>query len=138
MLLVNPRRVTFAGVLWDDVAAIIIDRAAKRAAVEWSDFGPHPVFADVPEQQVTIRVLQHVARDDVGLPRPGDEGVLTFHTSPAGADMPRTRVSAACVALDVTHELSLRNGALRTIKLVALSPDGAADPITTEPADGVS
>jgi len=138
MLLLNPRKVTFAGLLWDDVAAVTIDRSAKRTALEWSDLGPHAVLADVPEQMVRIRVVQHVARDDIGMPRPSDEGELIFHTSPAGADSPRRRIRAQCVILDVTHELSLKHGALRTITLVALSTDGAADPITTEPADGVA
>ncbi len=138
MLLLNPRHVTFAGALWNDVAAVTIDRSARRTALEWSDLGPHAVLADVPEQQVTIRVVQHLARGDIGAPRPSDEGELTFHTSPAGADSPRKRIAAHCVVLDVTHELSLKHGALRTITLVALSTDGAADPITTEPADGVA
>jgi hypothetical protein len=137
MLLLNPRQVTFAGDLWDDVATIVIDRSANRTTLEWSDLGPHPVLADVPEQQVTVRVVQQVARADIGAPRPSEAGELLFHTAPAGADTPRKRLRAQCVVLDVTHELSLKHGALRTIKLIALSPDGATDPITTEPADGI-
>ena len=137
MLLLNPRSVVFAGAVWEDVSAIVIDRAAARVIKEWSDLGPHVVLADVPEQVVTVRVVQQVARDDVGAPLPGDSGGLVFHTAPAGGDTPRKKVSAQCVIADVTHELSLKNGAVRTVKLVAVSTDGSADPVTVEDAEGV-
>lgn len=137
MLLLNPRQVSFAGTLWEDVAAVVIDRSAERTVLEWSDLGPHAVLADVPEQRVSLRVVQQVTRDDLAAPRPGDAGELAFCTAPAGADTPRRRLRAQCVILDVSHELSLKNGALRTIRLAAVSADGDADPITTEPADGI-
>lgn len=137
MLLLNPRSVSFGGAVWEDVSAVVIDRAAARAIKEWSDTGPYLVLADVPEQVVTVRVVQQVARDDVGVPVPGEAGELVFHTSPSGADSPRKRVRAQCVVMDVTHELSLKNGAVRTVKLLAVSGDGAADPVTIEDADGI-
>ena len=137
MLLLNPRAVSFAGVAWEDVSAVVIDRSAGRAVREWSDLGPHVVLADVPEQVVTVRVVQQVARDDVGSPVPGVSGDLVFHTAPAGGDTPRKKVSAQCVVTDVTHELSLKNGAVRTVKLIAVSGDGSADPVTIEDADGI-
>ncbi|MBK7405882.1 MAG: hypothetical protein IPJ41_14995 [Phycisphaerales bacterium] len=136
MLLLNPRQVTFANTMWEDVAAVVIDRAAERSILDWTDLGPYPVLADVPEQRVAIRVVQQIVRDDLAAPRPGDAGELTFSTAPAGADTPRRRLRAQCVVLEVSHELSLKHGALRTVRFAALSPDGAADPITTEPADG--
>jgi hypothetical protein len=137
MLLLNPRSVSFGGAVWEDVSAVVIDRAAARAIKEWSDTGPHLVLADVPEQLVTVRVVQQVARDDVGVPVPGEAGELVFHTAPSGSDSPRKRVRAQCVVMDVTHELSLKNGAVRTVKLLAVSSDGATDPITIEEADGI-
>ena len=137
MLLLNPREVSFGGVVWEDVSAVVVDRAASRAVKEWSDLGPQVVLADVPEQVVTVRVVQQVARDDVGTPKPGEAGELVFQTSPAGADTPRKRVRAACVVMDVTHELSVKNGAVRTVKLIAVSIDGAADPVVIEDADGI-
>lgn len=137
MLLLNPRSVTFAGKVWEDVSAVVIDRAAVRAVKEWSDLGPHVVLADVPEQLVTLRIIQRVAREDVGAPAPGETGGLAFHTAPAGGDTPRRRFTAQCVVTDVTHEPSLKNGAVRTIRLIAISPDGAAEPITIEDAAGI-
>lgn len=138
MLLLNPRSVTFAGTVWEDVSAVVIDRAAARAVKEWSDLGPHVVLADVPEQLVTLRVVQRVARDDVGTPVPGESGELVLHTAPAGSDTPRRRLTAGCVVTDVSHEVSLKNGAVRTIKLIAVSPDGPTDPITIEDAGGIA
>lgn len=137
MLLLNPRTVSFGGVEWEEVSAVVIDRSAGRAVKEWSDLGPHVVLADVPEQVVTVRVVQQVARGEVGSPTPSESGELVFHTAPAGGDAPRKKVSARCVVTDVTHELSLKNGAVRTVKLIALSSDGAADPVTLEDADGI-
>ena len=137
MLLLNPREVSFGGVVWEDVSAVVVDRAASRAVKEWSDLGPQVVFADAPEQVVTVRVVQQVARDDVGTPKPGEEGELVFQTSPAGADVPRRRVRVRCVVMDVTHELSLKNGAVRTVKLIAVSSDGVVDPVVVEDADGI-
>lgn len=137
MLILSPRTVRFGGAEWEDVAAVIIDRQAKRAVTEWSDLGPHTVLADAPEQLVTVRVVQQVARDDVGTPVPGESAELAFAIAPAGGDSPRRRVRAECVVTDVTHELSLKSGAVRTVKLVAVSSDGATDPVTVEDADGM-
>jgi hypothetical protein len=137
VLLLNPRTVSFGGEVWEDVSAVVVDRSAKRAVTDWSDLGPHVVLADAPEQLVAVRVVQHVSRDDVGSPKPSEAGELVFHTSPSGSDSPRKRVKALCVVMDVTHELSLKNGAVRTVKLVAVSSDGVVDPVTIEDADGI-
>lgn len=137
MLLLNPRSVRFDGTEWEDVSAVVVDRSAARSMKEWSDLGPHVVLADVPEQVVSLRVVQQVARDDVGTPVPSEAGELVFFTSPAGGDTPRKKVTVQCVVTDVTHELSLKNGAVRTVKLLAVSSDGVADPVSVEDADGV-
>ncbi len=137
MLLLNPRRVIFGNHEWDNVGAVAIDRATSRAVLEWSDSGPHPVLADSPEQKTTVTVTMDLQRDDLASPRPGDTGVLALDTSPTGADLPRRRYTMTCVVTDVSHELSLRKGAVRTIRLVALSPDGATDPISAIDLGGV-
>lgn len=137
MLILNPRAVRFGGAVWEEVAAVVVDRQAKRAVTEWSDLGPQAVLVDAPEQLVTVRVVQRVARDDIGTPVPGESGELTFATAPAGGDTPRRRVVVQCVVTDVTHELSIKNGAVRTVKLIAVSSDGVADPVSVESADGV-
>lgn len=135
MLLLNPRMVRFGAEMWQDVSAVVIDRSAARQVVEWSDDGPHVVLADVPEQKVTVRVVQDVASDDVDAPTPGEQGELRFYTSPTAAEGGRRRVSTEAVVLSVTHELSLKKGAVRTVTLVAVSADGATDPISITDSD---
>lgn len=129
MLLLNPRSVTFGSATWDSVVAVMIDRDSVRFVEEWSDAGPHAVLADAPEQRVTIRVVQEVTRDDLGSPRPGEAGALSLCTAPTGADAGRRKLTAQAVVRSVSHEVSLKRGAVRTITLVAVSADGAADPI---------
>jgi hypothetical protein len=137
MLILNPRLVAFGSQSWPDIAAIAIDRAAHRTVEDWSDLGPYAVLADVPEQKVRISITQEVARDDVHVPRPGESGTLSFCTSPTASDAGRRRFTCTAVILDVRHDLSLRKGALRTITLGAISPDGSTDPITaTDATDG--
>jgi hypothetical protein len=130
MLLLNPRQVTFASAHWDDVSLIAIDRSPHKEVVDWSDDGPHAVFADVPEQRIEIRVVQEIARDNITVPHPGESGTLTFHTSPTSSDAGRRRITTDAVILRVEHELSLKRGALRTITLIAISNNGADDPFT--------
>lgn len=134
MLLLNPRVVRFGSATWEDVAAVAVDREAHRLVLEWGDLGPHAVFADVPEQKVTIRVVQEVARGDVDVPRPGEQGTVEFHTSPASGSAGRRRVSATAVITDVTHEVSLKGGAIRRVTLVAVSGDGVTDPVSVSAA----
>jgi hypothetical protein len=140
MLLLNPRRVRFAGTAFEDVAAIVVDRSAAGEVVEWSDLGPHVVLADVPEQRVEIRVVQNLsgARDgeSVDAPRPGETGELVFHTSPTAGAGGRKRIAVQAVVLRVEHELSLRRGAVRTVRFVAISSDGQADPLSVIESPG--
>lgn len=135
MLLLSPRVVSFGGLEWTHVALVAIDRETERAALEFGDLGPHPVFADAPEQTTRIKVVQELSSEDLGSPRPGEVGALVLHTSPTATNRPRMRLSATACVESVAHEVSLKRGTLRTIVLVALSVDGAADPITTEGAD---
>jgi hypothetical protein len=134
MLLLNPRRVRFGNEAWEDVTALVVDRRAARTVVEWSDEGPYAVLADVPRQRVTLRVVQQIAREDIGAPRPGQEGLLVAYTSPTGSEGGRRRVRCQAVVTAVSHELSLSRGAVRTVDLVAVSGSGAADPIMVEDA----
>jgi hypothetical protein len=131
MLVLNPSQVRFGAQTWPAVLSVVIDRAAAREIVEWSDAGPHAVFADVPEQRVGVRVEMELASDGLDAPRPGDQGELTFVTSPTAADGGRRRASIAAVVLAVRHEVSLRR-AVRVIDLVAVSGDGSTDPVVVE------
>lgn len=137
MLVLNPRVVSFDGVVWEDVSLVAVDRSAHRVVQEWSDMGSYAVLADVPEQAVSVKVVQQVARDAVGAPVPGESGELVFATGPAGGDSPRMRVKVQCVVERVGHEISLKNGAVRTVKFMAISSDGSSDPIVLEDASGI-
>lgn len=131
MLVLAPQRVRFDLTEWTDVSLIAVDRAATREAVEWMDLGPHPTFADVPEQRTTVRVVRRLDRGDLAAPTPGQAGTLAFEVSPAATETGRRTHSAPCVVLGVRHELGIgAKGptATQTIELVALSTDGAADP----------
>jgi hypothetical protein len=134
MLILNPRQATFAGAPWPNTTLVAIDRRSTRLALAWSDNGPHPTFADAPEQQTLIQVVMDVEREDLDAPRPGDQGTLTFVTSPTASDASRRRLTTTAVITNVTHELSLKRGSIRTISLIALSPDGSDDPITISDA----
>ncbi len=135
MLILNPRHVTFAAATWPDVTLITLSRRTTRVVLDWSDNGPHPTFADCPEQRTDIKLMMEVQRGDLDGPRPGDTGTLAFFTSPTTADGARRRVSMTAVVVGVGHEVSLKAGAVRTIDLVAVSSDGAADPVTISSAD---
>jgi hypothetical protein len=132
MLILNPREVTFGAAAWPNVTLLSIDRTATRLALNWSDSGPHPTFADAPEQRTDIKVLIEVDRDEGTTPRPGDQATLSFVTSPTASDATRRCVSTAAVVTAVNHELSLKRGAIRTIDLVAISPDGTTDPLSIQ------
>jgi hypothetical protein len=132
MLVLNPKAVRFAAATWEGVRAIAIDRLPRREALEWSDFGPHIVFADVPRSRVRVRLFldgPDLFDDPV---RPGDEGILSFVLAPGAVAARNRRVSITCVAVRVAHDLRAGRWT-RRIEFVALSPDGAADPVRIEP-----
>jgi len=129
MLVLSPRMVRFGGKTWANVSLVAVDRVATRTGVEWGDRGPHVVFADVAEQRVNARVVVELDADDVGSPVPGDAGLLSFYTSLSGSESGRVRVSMQAVVTGVSHELSLKRGVVRTVDLVGVSSDGAADPV---------
>ncbi|MBX3405373.1 MAG: hypothetical protein KF869_01310 [Phycisphaeraceae bacterium] len=133
MLVLAPQLVRFDSLEWTDVSLIAIDRTAARQALEWSDLGPHPTFADVPEQRTTIRIIRQLDRGDLAAPAPGRAGELVFDVSPAATEAGRRTHTAQCVVLSIRHELSAGpkgHAAVQTIELIALSGDGAADPFT--------
>lgn len=135
MLILQPRAVSFGAALWEGVALVVVDREASRLAIEHDDAGPHALFADAPEQVTRVKLVQELGQEELGSPRPGEIDTLAFSTAPGASDARRTRVVALCCVESVTHEVSTKRGTIRTITLIALSPDGQSDPITLEPAD---
>lgn len=136
MLILHPREVSFLNVPWKNVTSIVVDRAATKVVADMGDGGPHVVLVDCPEQRVTIRVTMDIAEDTLVSPSLGVQGVLVFATAPTGVNASRFSVSATAVVTAVSHELSLRKGAVRTVELVAVSSNGTADPITIADVSG--
>lgn len=128
MLFLRPQHVMLFNQALDGVSAVVVDREASRVALEWSDAGPHVVFADAPELKVTIRVTRALTRDEATPARPGDTGPLVFRVG-AGADDAGVRLfSATVVVMGVRHSLKSEGGARQEIEMVAVS-SGAPDPI---------
>lgn len=130
MVIIKPSGVTFGTQAWSDVTSVVIDREAEKAVVEWTDAGPHVAFADVPAQRVTVRVERPVASPaEVDGPKPGDLQTLAVQWSRGVSSAADLVMTARCVALRVTHEVTGK-GVTRRVELVAVSTDGARDPVT--------
>lgn len=129
MLVVRPGSVMLIGRALDHVELLTVDRLSGELALEWSDRGPHVVFADAPEQRVMIRLKRALTADESAPARAGDAGELRWRRS-AGTDAGSREYAASVVVQSVEHELSVKGGALQRIVMVAISPDGAADPVT--------
>lgn len=132
MLILNPKLVTLGTDTLEDVTAVVIDRTATRLVTDWSDLGQHVAFADVAEERIRIRIVQDLARGDLASPGLGELRELSFSTAPTGADSGRRHVTATVVVTGVSHELSRKRGAVRTIECIGVSEDGQTDPISIE------
>ena len=133
MLWIDPDNVTLGDAPLPGVSAITIDRRAERAITEWTDFGPHPTFADVPEQRIAIRIVRTIAPGETVTIRPGDALALAFRVGASlGASGAKT-ITASVVIVGVTHAADPKRGMAQTIECIALSSTGAADPIIETP-----
>jgi len=132
MIVLNPDQVRFKGKTLGGVGSVWVDRVGTREVVKWSDMGPHVVLADVPEQRVTVRVIRDVGAGELVGPAPGEMGTLSFLASATAGDGRRYRVHAECVVLGVTHRIETGRRAMQTVSLIAVSGDGAEDPLTVE------
>lgn len=130
MLLLHPRRVTFGSATWGDVESVAVERSAEKVIAQWSDDGPHVVLADVPEQRVTVKVVQALQGGTVDAPVPGEQAALAFETSPNSSGASVTTVSMVAVVLGVSYGVTRKAGSSRTIELMAISTDGSADPVS--------
>lgn len=130
MVWINPSAVTFGGEAIDHAESVSIDREAVRAVEEYSDDGPHVVFADVPAQRVRVRLVRRLTGAGLGGFVPGDLGALRFRASANAGDGGSTVTVAQAVVRSVTHALSRSGEARQTIEFVAVSSDGATDPVS--------
>ena len=127
MVVMRPGQVTFDGATWEGVERVVIDRVATRVVKEWSDSGPYPVFVDVPEQMVRVRVRAMLDRSTLDAPVPGEFGQLRVELG-AGSDVGRRLVRTDAVVESVSHEAS-GTRAVRVVSLIAVSGEGDEDPI---------
>lgn len=134
MLFLSPTQVVFGATPWPRVQSVAVSRRAARRVAEWTDAGPHPTFADVPEVETTLDVQTDAVAADLASPVPGELATLTFEAGPTPGAGPRLRVSAGAVVLSVDLAGDPKKGGVRTIRLLAISPDGQQDPITLSPA----
>ena len=82
MIWLNPQSVTLGTIVLDNIESVSIDRTPARTALEFTDAGPYPGFADVPEQRVDVRITRRITSShDTGL-RPGDSMLLTMRRAP--------------------------------------------------------
>lgn len=135
MLFLNPAKLTLLSADYSNIESVAISRLAHHEVTEWSDAGPFAVFADVPECKVEIAITQRLdTGPDQSLlgPKPGEQGALELTTSPNASHAQRKKLIAQVVVRAVRYDLGAKPK--RTISLVAISPDGAADPIVlTDP-----
>jgi hypothetical protein len=138
MLSLSPSTVTLLSHTLDQVDAVAIDRRSGPLAEERTDNGPHLVFADAPEQRITIAITRTLTRDEPTLVRPGDMGELRLTAAPSASDARRRTIVATVVVVSVEHDLLNRAGATvarQRLALLALSPDGHTDPIAETVSD---
>jgi hypothetical protein len=130
MVIIKPTGVTFGVQAWGDVTSVVIDREAEEEVVEWTDAGPHVAFADVVRQRVRVRVERSVGSpSEVDGPKPGEMQTLGVQWSRGHSSAAELAMTARCVVLRVTHEVTGK-GATRRVELVAVSADGVRDPVT--------
>lgn len=134
MLLLSPRRVTFGLETWEQVESVTIEREAEKVIEAWSDDGPHAVLVDVPEQRVTVKVVQALLGEDMDEPRPGAQAVLTFETAVNSSSAERRVVTLTGVVTAVSYGVSRKSGSARTVVLTAVSSNGSSDPVSVAAA----
>ncbi len=135
MLLLHPTHITLNTTPLPAVTAIAISRKAKSLLTDFTDTGPHPTFADVPERLTTITITRHLPEpDDAGAAiSPGDQLDLAF-TARRTPDAPHAlRFSARIVLTAIESALSESKALAQTITAVAVSTTGSTDPLTIEP-----
>jgi len=130
MLFLNPNCVTLGSLTLTDVAAIAVDRDAKRRTEEGGDTGPHLLFVDVPEQRVWVRITRRLTRSEPFPLALADSVALAFRAATGASAASVRRYTATVVVTDIDHALSASGVATQRITALAVSSDGSADPIT--------
>jgi hypothetical protein len=135
MLLLNPTHITLNTAPLPAVTAIAVSRKAKSLLTDFTDTGPHPTFADVPERITMLTITRHLlGPDDAGAALSlGDQLDLAF-TAKRTPDAPHAlRFSARIVLTAIESALTESKALTQTITAVAVSTNGSSDPLTIEP-----
>ncbi|MCR9217581.1 MAG: hypothetical protein NXI14_10310 [bacterium] len=135
MLYLHPTHVTLNTTPLPGVESIAVARKAKSVITDFTDDGPHPTFADVPERLTTLIIKRRVPEPDdafasIAL---GDELDLAFRAARTPDAPHALRVSARTVITGVESSVASERECAQTITAVAVSTDGDEDPLTVEP-----
>lgn len=129
MLFLNPDKVILGTLELSSVVYLAVDRVAHRSAIEWTDLGPHPAFADVVEQRAALTIIRRVTASEAAAPRPGESHALTVRVAAGASAASILQITAGIVITAVEHSYSASGKATQTIRAVCISATGAADPI---------
>ena len=139
-MILHPASVTFADTPLDNVLTIAVERLAAREVVEFSDLGPHAAYADMPEIRTNIILVRRPSPPELTAVHPGDAGELVFTAAGGTSDAARVRVRVLCAVREVRYDFNdggagpgARATPRQMLTFIALSPDGAPDPIVIEP-----
>lgn len=130
MIVLNPQRVTFGSVELRHVVSVAVNRKAELLVVDYSDLGPHVAFVDAPRQRVTVTIVRSVVENELTSLEPGQSATLMFRTAPTAASPKSLQVSMTAVVATVEFDTTAKRGMEQTVTLVAVSEDGAAEPVT--------
>ncbi len=133
MIWLNPKTVDLGGTILDNVSSVSIDENSSRLVVEHQDDGPHVVFVDVPERKIVVKIRRRVVTDEVLGIDLGDSRALTMRTTDSGGDgLNGAQVTATVVVTDLAYDVDRKRGAELVITAIAVSSDGAIDPVTVQ------
>ena len=138
MLWTDPDRTTIDGAVLSGVRAVAVSHAAERVVVEYSDAGRHPAFVDAAGVRSTF-TIRRVPVEPGALPvRVGDRVELVVYAGVTSSPSTYRRVSADVVVTKDAWKPDARTGHEHVIECVAVSVNGAQDPVTVGVVQGVA
>ena len=135
MLITSPNSVRLGNLRLPDVDTIAIERSPRTLAEEWSDGGPYAIFADVPEQRVTLRIDRRLTNAQVlNAPEfiPGFSATLGCFVAASGTHAHSAELTASVVVTSIKYQLDT-SPIRQIITLLAVSASPGTDPIMLTP-----
>jgi len=131
MIWLDPKTVVLGSAPLTEVRQVSVEERAEKLLVEFTDNGPHPAFADVPERRSVVKIRRRVlGNENLGL-GVGDERLFEMRTAPSGTDAAGVTVTATVVLTGIWYRVDRHDGAEQTIEAVAVSANGLSDPVAT-------